>query len=130
MISRNNAAKKSVPGLTVAAGVVRGLMELAVSKGANRAELCARSGVTAEELRDIDRRIPFAKYVALMRAGQELSNDPALALHFGETNDMAQFSVVGLIAYACETMVEAMAQMNRYGRLVVEVDGPKDRFTV
>ncbi len=81
-------------------------------------ELCARSGVTAEDLRDIDRRIPFAKYVALMRAGQELADDPALALHYGETNDMAQVSVVGLIAYACETMAEAMAQMNRYGRLV------------
>ncbi len=116
--------------LTVAAGLVRGLMELAVSKGASQAELAARSAFPAEDLQDVDRRIPFAKYLALMRAGKEVTNDPALALHYGETNDMSQISVVGLIAYACETMAEAMVQLNRYGRLVVEFDGPKDRFSV
>jgi AraC-like DNA-binding protein len=116
--------------LTVAAGLARGLMELAISKGASQTELIARSGIPAEELQDVDRRVPFAKYVALMRAGKELANDPALALHYGETNDMSQISVVGLIAYACETMLEAMVQINRYGRLVVEFDGPKERFSV
>ncbi len=116
--------------LTIAAGLVRGLMELAVSKGASRAELAKRSGIGIEDLEDVDRRIPFAKYVALMRAGKELANDPALALHYGEANDMSEVSVVGLIAYACETMLEAMVQVNRYGRLVVEFDGPKDRFSV
>jgi|SRR5579859_4338031 len=116
--------------LTVAAGLARGLMELAVSKGADQAELTARSGIAVEDLQDIDRRIPFASYIALMRAGKQLANDPALALHYGETNDMSQISVVGLIAYACETMLEAMVQINRYGRLVIEVDGPKDRFSI
>jgi AraC-like DNA-binding protein len=119
-----------MPELTVAAGLARGLMELAVSKGANQAELSARSGIGVEELQDVDRRIPFGKYVALMRAGKQLSNNPALALHYGETNDMSQISVVGLIAYACETMLEAIAQINRYGRLVIEVDGSEDRFSV
>ncbi len=63
-----------------------------------------------------------------MRAGKELCNDPALALHYGETNDISQISVVGLIAHACETMAEAFAQLNRYGRLVIEFDGAPDRF--
>jgi AraC-like DNA-binding protein len=119
-----------MPKLTVAAGLARGLMELAVSKGASQAELLARSGIAAEDLTDVDRRIPLAKYVALMRAGQELANDPALALHYGETNDMSRISIVGLIADACETMAEAMVQLNRFGRLVVEFDGPKDRFKI
>src|ERR1700733_9420648 len=119
-----------MPELTVAAGLARGLMEFAVSKGASQAELSARSGIDAADLADIDRRVPFEKYVLLMRAGKELAQDPALALHYGETNDMSEVSVVGLIAYACETMVEAMVQVNRYGRLVVEFDGPQDRFTV
>jgi len=119
-----------MPELTVAAGLARGLMELAVSKGADPAELAARARLAPEDVEDVDRRVAFSKYVALMRAGQQLANDPALALHYGETNDMARISVVGLIAYACETMIEAMAQVNRYGRLVVEVGGPKGRFTV
>jgi AraC-like DNA-binding protein len=119
-----------MPELTVSAGLARGLMELAVSKGASPVELAARSGIALEDLEDVDRRIAFAKYVALMRAGQELANDPALALHYGESNDMSRISVVGLIAYACETMLEAMVQVNRFGRLVVEFDGPQDRFSV
>ena len=119
-----------MPKLTVAAGLARGLMELAVDKGASQPELLARSGIAAEDLTDVDRRIPLAKYVALMRAGQELANDPALALHYGETNDMSRISIVGLIADACETMAEAMVQVNRFGRLVVEFDGPKDRFKI
>ncbi|MBI3677801.1 MAG: AraC family transcriptional regulator [Proteobacteria bacterium] len=116
--------------LTVAAGLARGLMELAESKGANRKALAERSGIDLAELQDQDNRVPFAKYVALMRAGKELCNDPALALHYGETNDMSEISVVGLIGYASETMMEAFVQLNRYGRLVIEFDGGPDRFRI
>ncbi len=117
-----------MPELTVAAGLARGLIDLAVSKGANRQALAGRVGIDLEDLQDQDNRIPFQNYVALMRAGKELSNDPALALYYGETNDMSEISVVGLIAHACETMIEAFAQLNRYGRLVIEFDGGPDRF--
>ena len=118
-----------MPEPTVAAGLVRGLMELAVSKGASREVLAERARIDPEELQDQDNRIPFSKYVALMRAGKELSNDPALALHFGETIDMAEMSIVGLIGRAAETGADGFAQINRYARLVVEVDlGTADRF--
>jgi AraC-like DNA-binding protein len=116
--------------LTVAAGLARGLMELAVSKGASREDLAKRSGIDPEELEDQDRRMPFSKYVALMRAAKDLSHDPALALHYGETNDLSQISIVGLLGFASETMVDALVQLNRYGRLVVEFDGPRNRFQV
>ena len=99
--------------LTVAAGLARGLVELAVAKGASEAALLERAGIARADLLDQDNRIPFTKYVTLMRAGKELANDPALALHYGETNDMSQISVVGLIANASETMLEAFAQLHR-----------------
>jgi|SRR5579871_6863206 len=114
--------------LTVAAGLARGLTDFAVSKGAGREALLARSEIAPATLDDPDNRIPLANYIALMRAAKELAHDPALALHFGETNDIAEFSVVGLITYASETMGEAFAQLNRYGRLVIEFDGGPDRF--
>jgi AraC-like DNA-binding protein len=119
-----------MPELTVAAGLAKGLLDLAVAKGASEAALLERAGITAAELRDQDNRIPFTKYVTLMRAGKDLTGDPALALHYGETNDMSQISVVGLIANASETMLEAFAQLNRYGRLVIEFDGGPERFRV
>jgi AraC-like DNA-binding protein len=116
--------------LTVGAGLARGLVEFAATKGADVNALLARAGIAPDDLTDQDDRIPFTKYKTLMRAGKELTGDPALALHFGEANDMAEISVVGLVANASETMMEAMAQLNRYGRLVVEFDGPHERFRI
>jgi len=115
--------------LTVSAGLARGLVNLAVSKGADRAVLLSRAAIAEDALADQDNRIPFANYVALMRAGKELAHDPALALHYGETSDFAEVSIVGLIGNASETMMDALQQLNRYGRLVVEFDGGPNRFT-
>lgn len=119
-----------MPGLTVGAGLARGLLEFAILKGADRALLADRSGIDPATLADQDNRIAFEKYVALMRAGKALCNDPALGLHYGEANDMSQISVVGLIANASANMRDALVQLNRYGRLVVEFDGGPDRFTM
>ena len=67
--------------LTVSAGLAKGLLDLAVSKGADRVALLARADIAAGDLDDQDTRIPLQRYVTLMRAGKELSGDPALALH-------------------------------------------------
>ncbi|MBP6014197.1 MAG: AraC family transcriptional regulator [Alphaproteobacteria bacterium] len=114
--------------LTVAAGLARGLMQFAVSKGANQDALLARAGVTLDDLQDQDNRVPYANYVKLMRAAKELTNNPALALHYGEFNDFADISIVGLITLAAETMLDAFTQINRFGGLVIEVDCERSRF--
>jgi len=116
--------------LTVGAGLARGLLRFAVGKGASEAALLARSGIGADDLTDQDNRIPFSKYVTLMRTAKELCNDPALALHYGAIDDLVEISVVGLISHASESFIEALAQLNRYGKLVIEVDAGGDRFAV
>jgi AraC-like DNA-binding protein len=117
---------------TISAGFARALLELAVSKGASRTALLERSKIDPRRLQDPDNRIPLAKCVVLMRAGQELSNDPALALHLGESLGTDELSIVGLIGQACETLAEAFVQMNRYSRLAGEIDGVAtgDRFVL
>lgn len=114
---------------SISAGFARGLLELAVRKGAGREALAARSGIDLADLEDQDNRVPLAKYIALMRAGQELAGDPALALHFGEAYDMAELTIVALIGQACETVTDAASELERFGRLIidVEVDDPKGR---
>jgi AraC-like DNA-binding protein len=109
-------------GASVSAAYARGLLELAVAKGARRAALLERSGIGPRDLADPDARIPFANYTALMRAARHDSGDAALAIHYGEETDLAQFSILGLIGQASETMWDAFAQLNRYVRLVVDVD--------
>jgi len=115
-----------MPEGSVAAGFARALADLAVSKGANRLELAARSGIDPSLLEDQDNRIPFAKYVTLMRVAKELSHDPALALHFGEAYDMTELSIVGLLGQAAVSGAEAFAQLGRYTRLIadIEVEAP------
>jgi AraC-like DNA-binding protein len=115
--------------LTITASGVRALLELAVCRGADRCALTERSGIDPAELADPDNRIPFDNYVALMRAGQELCNDPALALHFGESVDASEFSPIHQIG--ASSMAEAIEVGNRYARLTVEVDeGSTDRYVL
>lgn len=117
--------------LTVGAGLPRGLVKLAVARGADAKELASRSGIDLLSLEDQDNRIAMPNYIALMRAAKELTNDPALALHYGEAVDLSELSIVGLIMNASETMGDAFIQMNRFGRLAIEVEGVgvgTDRF--
>lgn len=115
---------------TVSAALALGLLDFAVSRGADRAALLSRSGICEAALEDRDNRIAYPRYVALMRAGKALSGDEALALHFGEAVDLGEISVVGLIGMASRSMAEAMAQLNRYGCLVIDVDtGDAVRFS-
>src|SRR6185437_358526 len=110
-----------MPEPTIAAGFARALMELAAAKGADRKDLAARSGIALAELEDQDNRIAFAKYKVLMRAAQERTGDPALALHFGEAHGTAEMSIIGLMLQACETYAEAFEQLSRFGQLIVDV---------
>jgi AraC-like DNA-binding protein len=109
--------------LSVSAGIVSGLAAFAVSRGADMPMLCARAGLDKDALADPDARLPLETYKTLLRVAQELCADPALALHWGEAVDMAEVSIVGLIMNASETMGEAFAQMQRFGRLALEVEG-------
>jgi len=115
---------------TIAASAARALTEFAASKGASRADLAARSGIDPAELRDPDRRVPFEKYVALMRAAKELCGDPALALHFGESVDVSEISVACMIGPPSGTWGDGFAQMNRYARLAVDLEGGGERFAL
>lgn len=112
--------------LTTSAGVAAGLIAFAVQRGADRATLMGRVGLVPDDLEDPDQRLPLATYMALMRAAQELCDDPALALHFGEAVDLAEISIVGLIMNASATMGDAFAQMQRFGRLTLETEGLSD----
>lgn len=130
--SKNMILGNTLARPTVGAGYFRSLLAFAVSRGAGEQALLTASSTSLAALDDPDARLPFAAYVALMRAAKAACGDPALALHFGENVDMAEFSVVGLICNAAPTMAQAFAEMNRYGRLVVEVDGvgTGPRFTL
>jgi AraC-like DNA-binding protein len=116
---------------TVSAAYAAGLLRLAEQKGADRTALCASAGVDPHLLADPDHRIPFGRYAALMREAKAATGDPAMGLHYGETIDIATISIVGLIGQASATMQDAFVQLNRYIRLVVDVEvAGTDRFVL
>ncbi|HEY8616559.1 AraC family transcriptional regulator [Phenylobacterium sp.] len=118
---------------TYEAGIVRGLFKFAVARGAEPRALAAACGLDLAGLEDPDARVPFDAYVRLMRAAKAETRDPALALRYAQHVDFSEISVVGLLSNASRDMAEALAQMNRYGRIAVEVDGVDagmDRFAM
>lgn len=107
---------------TVSAGLVVGLIAYAGQRGADMAQLAREAGLEPGLPGDFDSRLPFIRYADAIRVAGRMLGDPAIALHYGEAVGMAALSVVGLIMEASATMGEALRQLQRYGRLVVEVE--------
>ena len=111
-----------MPEPTVSAGIVSGLAAYAAGRGASTAALYRDAGIDPARLADPDNRVALGAYKKLMRTAAAACADPAFALHFAEAVDMSEVSIVGLIMNASATMGEAFEQMQRFGRLAVELD--------
>jgi AraC-like DNA-binding protein len=107
---------------TIAAGYPKAFLDFAVARGAGRRLLVERSRIRPDDLTEQDNRVPLSNYVALIEAGVELCDEPALALLFGEAVRLQEISVVGLIGEAAETTEDARRQLNRYARLMLDED--------
>src|SRR5467141_1658830 len=111
-----------MPNPTVAAGYPKALLDFAVSKGADHQMLIERSHISLEDLNDQDNRIPLMNYMALLKAGIELCNEPALSLLFGEAVKLQDISIVGLIGVAFDNVESVGRRMNRYAPLTLDAD--------
>lgn len=115
---------------TVSASYPRAFLDYAVVRGAERDKMLRRSGIRQEDLANPDGRISIDLYIALVELGVELTNEAAIALQFGEVVRTDDVDIVGLIGLSCETIGDCFAQMNRYGRLMIDAgeDAPIQRL--
>src|SRR5947207_10420616 len=104
---------------TIATGFARAFLEFAIARGADREALIERSRQRPENLTEPDNRIALATYLALMEAGIELCDEPALALLFGAEVSLSDISILGLVGHAA-TAEEGRRQVNRYARLAID----------
>jgi AraC-like DNA-binding protein len=111
-----------MPNPTISAGYPKALLDFAVSRGADRRTLIARSQIRLDDLEDQDRRIPLANYLALLHVGIELCNEPALSLLFGEAVKLQDISIVGLIGVAFDNVESGRQLVNRYTPLGLDAD--------
>jgi len=113
--------------------MISGLIDFAIGRGADSANLVDRADIDENALENPDNRLPLRCYVDLLRAAQSMTADPALALHFSEEVGISKVSILGLIMEASATMGDAFLQLQRYGRLAAEfeniADGPRFELT-
>jgi AraC-like DNA-binding protein len=105
---------------TITAGYTRALLDFAVSKGADRDTLIEEASIRAFDLEDPDNRIPLANYLALLKAGIRLCNEPALSLLFGEAVKVQDISILGSLGQLIGNIEEGRRQMNRYASLMLD----------
>lgn len=117
---------------TVSAGLARNFLQFAVDKGASRNSLLAHSRLAEAALEDQDARVLMVAYQALIDAAVDLTGDQAIAVRFSIETRIEAISIVGLIVHSARSMPDAMTQLNRYAKLVVEVDvmAAGERFSV
>ncbi len=116
--------------LTMAAGFAASLADFAVKHGANRSRLLQECGLTDDDLRDQDNRIPVTAYHMLIGAAIAETGDTALLLRHTLQSELETMSVVGQIVHTSASFAHSIEQLNRYIRLMADVSLPKgtDRF--
>lgn len=116
---------------TVSAGTIAGFLSYAERNGADRAALLAQVGLTGNDLEPAHARLPFAAHLRVIRAAVAATGNSALALEYGAATDLSEVSLVGLITLSAPTMADALRELNRYGRLVVDAGQPRgERFVL
>ncbi len=117
---------------TIAAGFVASFLDFACRQGADRATLIAAASLDEAQLAKQDARIPVQAYLGLIQTAIALTGDSTLMLRQSLETELADVSIVGLILKASGGLRAGVAQLNRYSRLIsdVETPGSPDRFAL
>ena len=117
---------------SVAAGIIKNLLDYSEQRGADRVAILNQVGLSEEDLVDQDARIPLDSYKTVLRACKLATGEPALPMVYTIDTRLEDISIVGLIIHSSSSMADSMTQLNRYSRLMVEVDVMEagERFSV
>ncbi len=117
---------------TMAAGFAAALLAYAVEQGADRAALLTAAGLTEDDLAKQDGRILVSAYHALIGVAIVATGDGALLMRHTIDSKLETMSIVGQIVHSSNSMVHSIQQLNRYARLMADVDITQgvDRFEV
>jgi AraC-like DNA-binding protein len=96
------------------------LTDYLVAHGHDLAPVLAAMGATPADLHDVDGRIPRRAFLHAFEVAAELTGDPDLGLHVGESVRPVHFGVLGYLMMSCETMKDAAAQHRRWKELIAE----------
>jgi len=106
--------------LTVVAGIVARMVEVAADCGLERASLLAEIGVEPGALANRDNRLPLATVLRVWELLRERFPDRALALDWVRSWKPTDLGVIGYVVAQVSTVGEAMEVVARYGQLIDE----------
>ncbi|MEN0066896.1 MAG: AraC family transcriptional regulator [Myxococcota bacterium] len=107
---------------TLTASLAASLLRFAVRHGADRARMLAAADLTADDLASPDGRIPISQYATLIGTGIALTGDGALVMRHAAATTVDALSVVGLIVDHAESLRSWLEELNRYTRLIADID--------
>lgn len=107
-----------VHGLYISARYMRGLIEYVRDQGATIAPVLDALGLTEEKLHEPDSQVPHALQDRAFEVAEQVTGDPNVGLHAGESANVTYFGVVGQLALTCRTGAELLDLQVRYQSLI------------
>jgi AraC-like DNA-binding protein len=104
--------------MSVAAAVVRALVEMVERSGVARSDFMRRAGVADERLSDVAARFDLDEFDAIQRLALDVTGDEALGLHLAENASEAAFDVLGHLVSCAPTLREAIDLSSQFGRIL------------
>ena len=99
---------------------VRSIVRAAEACGVQAADLFEAVGLSPDALAGTFGFIPLSKTVEIWRAAEQLSGDEYFGLRMGERVRPSYLSIVAYTMMNCGNFIEALAQAQRYQRLISE----------
>jgi AraC-like DNA-binding protein len=98
--------------------LVRALVEVVEQLGVDRRRLFERTQFDPRRIEDGDARATLAEYDALIESALDVTGDPALGLHIGETTSATAHSLAGHLVAHAPTLREGIDTLFRFHRLL------------
>jgi len=111
--------------LTLVAGLVARLVDVAVLCGVDRTALLAELGLDASALEDRDNRLPMETFARGWKLLSESCPGRPLALDWVRSWKITDVGVMGYVFAQLSTVEEAMEAAVRYGRLIDQGEAPR-----
>lgn len=106
--------------MRVSTHMVRALVSAVECAGGSREHLLARSAIASEQLDGPDAWLSVCDYMRILETAVEVSEDPALGLHFGERATSGVFQLLAHLVEHAATLGEALEMIVRYTALLAQ----------
>lgn len=105
---------------TVSVSTISDVYHVLLKRGMSEAVLAEKSGISKEDIDNLDARIPISKLQTMWHIAQEYTQQPEIGLYVGGDIDPARFSVVAQASFQCRTLRDVLQVYARFFSIVNE----------